>query len=182
MIGLLSLWRKYKFDRKADRIGPDLPFTHYMLYFKKAGKKLCKSKFKRFSDRAEIRPGVYAVCCSEISIGDRVVLRPGTMLFADSDQHAEIVISDNVLIGSGVHFYTTDHEYSRTDIPIIDQGDSKGKSILIEEGAWLGANSIILKGVTVGKNSVVAAGSVVTKDVPPGVVVGGTPAKILKQI
>lgn len=182
MIGLRTLIRKYRFDVSADRIGPDIPFTHWKLYFKKEGKKLCKDKFKFFSDSAEVRPGAYCVCCSEISIGDNVVLRPGTMLFADSDQHAGITIEDNVLIGSCVHFYTIDHEFSNPTIPIHDQGYSKGGQIIIKNGAWIGANTTILKGVTIGQNSVVGAGSVVTKDIPPFSVAVGNPAKIIKVI
>ena len=50
--------------------------------------------------------------------------------------------------------------------------------VVIEDGAVIGSRAVIKAGVTVGKNSVVAMGSVVTKDVPPGTVVAGVPAKI----
>ena len=53
--------------------------------------------------------------------------------------------------------------------------------VIIEDGVMIGANAVILEGVRVGENAVVAAGSVVTQDVPPGVVVAGTPARIIKQ-
>ena len=53
--------------------------------------------------------------------------------------------------------------------------------VIIEDDVLIGANSVILEGVRVGKGSVVAAGSVVTKDVPAGVVVAGSPAKIIKK-
>ena len=53
--------------------------------------------------------------------------------------------------------------------------------VITEDDVLIGANSVILEGVRVGKGSVVAAGSVVTKDVPPGVVVAGSPAKIIKS-
>lgn len=53
--------------------------------------------------------------------------------------------------------------------------------VIIEDNVLIGANSVILEGVRVGKGSVVAAGSVVTKDVPPGVVVAGSPARIIKN-
>ena len=52
--------------------------------------------------------------------------------------------------------------------------------VIIEDDVLIGANSVILEGVKVGKGAVVAAGSVVTKDVPPGVVVAGSPARIIK--
>ena len=88
-----DLLKKIKYDKKADRLGPDIPFTHWILYFKKPMLKLCKKKFKSFSDTSEFRPGAYAVCCSKISIGKRVVIRPGTMLFGSPSKNgAEIII------------------------------------------------------------------------------------------
>ena len=53
---------------------------------------------------------------------------------------------------------------------------------VIEDDVMIGANSVILEGVKIGSGSVVAAGSVVTKDVPEGVVVAGSPAKIIKNV
>lgn len=47
---------------------------------------------------------------------------------------------------------------------------------------WIGANAVITKGVTIGDGSVIAAGAVITKDVPPGVVAGGVPGKIIKRL
>ena len=54
--------------------------------------------------------------------------------------------------------------------------------VIISDNVWIGMNAIILKGVTIGENSVVAAGAVVTKSVPPNVVVAGNPAVITKQL
>ena len=56
------------------------------------------------------------------------------------------------------------------------------KPIVIGRNAWLGANVTVLAGVTVGENAIVAAGSVVTKDVPAGMVVAGTPARVIRPI
>ena len=56
------------------------------------------------------------------------------------------------------------------------------KPVKIGDNVWIGACSVILPGVTIGDMSVVAAGSVVTKDVPPHVLVAGVPAKIIKSI
>ena len=53
--------------------------------------------------------------------------------------------------------------------------------VIVEDDVLIGANSVILEGVKVGKGAVVAAGSVVTKDVPEGVVVAGSPARIIKK-
>lgn len=54
--------------------------------------------------------------------------------------------------------------------------------VTIEEDAWIGMHSIVLKGVTVGARSIVAAGSVVTRNVPPDVVVAGSPAKVIRKL
>lgn len=88
-----------------------------------------------------------------------------------------ITIEDDVLIGPKVSLITENHPLN----PQERQG-LIGKSILIKKNAWIGANATILPGVTIGENSVVAAGAVVSKDVPDNVVVGGVPAKIIKNI
>jgi acetyltransferase-like isoleucine patch superfamily enzyme len=54
--------------------------------------------------------------------------------------------------------------------------------VRIKDNVWIGMGAVILKGVTIGENSVVAAGAIVTKDVPPNVVVAGNPAKIVKEL
>jgi len=164
----------------TDRIGPDIPFTHWKLHYKSSMLKLCKSKFLFFSDYADFRAGAYAIACSQISIGKNVIIRPNTMIFAD--EFAQIVIADNVMIGAGVHFYVNNHKFDDVSVPIIDQGYYPSEDIVIEEGVWIGANSIILPGVTIGKNSVVGAGSIVTKSIPSFSIAVGNPAKVIKKL
>ncbi len=171
---------RIKFFRKADRIGPDIPLTHWRLHFKSTMTKLCRRKFGFFGENAEFRPGAYAITCSNISIGKNVILRPGTMLFAN--EKGKISIQDNVLVGSGVHFYVNNHRFDDANTPIIDQGYYPSQDILVKEGAWIGANAIILPGVTIGVNCVVGAGSVVTKNTPDSSVVAGIPARVVKEI
>lgn len=60
-------------------------------------------------------------------------------------------------------------------------GDNKTKPVIIEDHVWIGTRVTILSGVKVGKGAVIAAGSVVTKDVPAGSLVGGNPARIIKE-
>lgn len=175
-----EIYNKYLFCLNTDRLGPDIPFTHWKLHFKSLMIKLCKRKFKYFSETADFRAGAYAINCSNISLGENVVVRPSTMIFAD--EYAEVVIEDNVMIGAGVHFYVNNHKFDRVDIPIIEQGYYPSGGIVIQKGAWIGANSVILPGVTVGQNSVVGAGSVVTKSVQSNCVVVGSPARVLKKI
>jgi len=180
----MGLINKIKYDIYADRLGPDCPFTHWKLYFKNSMKKLCKKKFNSFADSAEFRAGAYAVVCSKISLGERVVIRPTTMLFAfpNNTTDGSIIIEDNVMLGSGVQIYTSNHRYDIKGKDSIDQGYSSPKSVFLRKGCWLGANVIVLNGVTIGENSVIGAGSIVTKSIPSNVVAVGSPAKIVKKI
>ena len=63
----------------------------------------------------------------------------------------------------------------------LSEGALYNKSVIVEEDVWIGARVTLLSGVTIGRGSIVAAGAVVTKDVPPYSIVGGVPAKIIKQ-
>lgn len=183
MIGLRELRERLAFWRTTDRVGPDIPGTHWRLHFKSTMRAFCQARFARFGEGAEVRPGVYVIGCSRVSLGSRVVLRPGTMFFADlRPGGAGIVVEDDVLIGSGVHVYTNNHRFDDVTRPIIDQGHSPSETVTIRRGAWIGANAILLPGVTIGENAVVGAGSVVTRDVPPRTVCGGAPARVIKQL
>ena len=141
---------------------------------------LCTSKFKYFAEDAEFRPGAYAVNCSKISLGRRVVIRPGSQLMADS--YEEITIEDDVQMGPGIHIYVNNHRFDDMNTPIIDQDYLPSEPVRLKKGCWVGANAIILPGVTIGENSVIAAGSVVTKSIPDGVVAAGCPARVIREI
>jgi acetyltransferase-like isoleucine patch superfamily enzyme len=88
-----------------------------------------------------------------------------------------IIIEDDVLIGPKVNLITENHP--------LDPADRQKlllKPILIKRNAWIGAAATILPGVTIGENAVVAAGAVVSKDVPANTVVGGIPARHIKNL
>lgn len=95
-----------------------------------------------------------------------------------------IVIGDNVLTGKWVTI--TDNNHGETDMetlqtpPLMRKVISKG-AVTIGNNVWIGDKATILSGVSIGEGAVIAANSVVTKDVPAHSVVGGNPAKILKQ-
>lgn len=180
---IAEIIKKIKHNLKADRIGPDIPFTHWKLSYEKQMLKLCKSKFKRFADSAIFRSGAYAIGCSKIEIGERVVIRPNCMLFGDSlTSETTITIEDDVMMGSGVHIYIHNHSFDTLDKPLIDQGFYPDEPVILKRGCWIGANVIILPGVTIGENSVIGAGAVVTKSIPSGVVAAGNPARVIKSI
>jgi acetyltransferase-like isoleucine patch superfamily enzyme len=180
MIGISELRARLKFWRQADRLGPDVPLTHWRLHFRSSALQICRKKFKHFHETAEFRPGAYAVFCSMISLGARVVIRPGCQLMADSFEG--ITIEDDVMLGAGVHIYVNNHRFSDPAIPIIDQGYFPSHPVVLEKGCWIGANTIVLPGVTIGRNAVVGAGSIVTRNIPARVVAVGSPARIVKEI
>lgn len=168
------------FWRAADRIGPDVPWTHWRLHFKSTMRELCETKFKHFGDSAEFRPGAYAVVCTQISLGSRVVIRPGCMLFANAT--GTITIEDDVMLGSGVQIYVGNHRFDDPTTPIIDQGHMPSAPVVLRRGCWIGANAIILPGVVVGENAVIGAGSIVTRSVDPRVLVAGNPARLIRSL
>lgn len=183
MAFLSDLAQLIRFWKTADRIGPDMPLNHWRLYIPLLMQKYCRKKFLAFGERAEFRPGAYAVACSKISLGRRVIIRPGCMLFADPrDNGAGITIEDDVMLGSGVHIYVHNHRFDQPSIPIIDQGHYPSEPVVLERGCWVGAGTIILPGVSIGRNAIVGAGSVVTYDVPAHAVVAGNPARLLRTL
>ena len=120
---------------------------------------------------------IYADGGGSIAIGDNVTLNANVILNAAIG--GEIHIGNHVLIGPGVLMRTSNHVFSRTDVPISQQGHVGGK-ILINDGVWIGGNVTVLGDVTFGEGAIVAAGAVVTRDVAPYAIVGGIPAKLLK--
>jgi acetyltransferase-like isoleucine patch superfamily enzyme len=105
-----------------------------------------------------------------------------------------IVIGDNVLISHGVNItdssaHEVDHlERADSYVSLLkvghpsDKGSVQTAGIIIEDYVWINFNAIILRGVHIGKGAIIAAGSVVTKNVPPFVLVAGNPAKVVKSL
>lgn len=177
---MIKLIRRIRFWLTEPRIGPDMPLTHWRLQFPELGFRLAQRKLAKFGAGSSLRPHCYLVRTDRIEIGARVVIRPQTIIMAN--EIARIVIGDDVLIGSGVHFYAANHSFARTDITIAEQGHELAEDIVVENDVWIGAGAIILPGVRIGRHSVVAGGSVVTRSVPPYSVYGGVPARRLRDI
>ena len=89
-------------------------------------------------------------------------------------------IGNDVIIAQNVVFSGLNHGYEDVSLPIRNQKCSAAE-IVVEDEVWIGANAVITAGVHIGRHAVVAGGSVVTKDVPAYSVVGGNPARILRQ-
>ena len=88
-----------------------------------------------------------------------------------------ITLEDGVFIGPGAKLITENH----AEEPHLREF-VYSLPIVIKRKAWIGAGAIILPGVTIGENAIIAAGAVVTKDVAPNTIVGGVPAKYIRNI
>ncbi|MCL4140400.1 UNVERIFIED_CONTAM: hypothetical protein GTU68_038016 [Idotea baltica] len=92
---------------------------------------------------------------------------------------AEVTIGNRVMFGPNVQIYTATHPLdAKTRASWLEFA----KPITIGDDVWIGGGAIICPGVTIGNGAVIAAGAVVTKNVKANIVVGGNPAKIIKEI
>lgn len=111
--------------------------------------------------------------------GKNIVIGEGVFINAccHFQDHGGVTIGDGCQIGHNVVFATLNHELAPERRKV-----TRPAAIVLGKNVWIGSNATILQGVTIGDNAVVAAGAVVTKDVAPGTVVGGVPAKFIKNI
>jgi acetyltransferase-like isoleucine patch superfamily enzyme len=94
-----------------------------------------------------------------------------------------VTIEDEVFVGHNVTFVNdTFPRATAGGGKLQTEADWKVEKTLIKKGASIGSGVTILANVTIGERSIVGAGSVVTKDVPPGVIVAGNPAKMLRRL
>ena len=113
-------------------------------------------------------------------ISDNIYIGQGLIIANGGDGSVkELIIEDNVAISQRVTLVLNIDPGPSPLQKIYKTGQSK---IHIKKGAWIGAGAIILSPVTIGEYSVVAAGAVVRKDVLPYTIVGGVPAKKIKEI
>ena len=108
-------------------------------------------------------------------MGDNVIFQPRTL----PNEPGLLKMHNNVKVAAGVTFYT--HDIINMVFARLDDCDYRPHRSCIEiyDNCFIGGNSTIVGDVSIGPNSIVAAGSVVTKDVLPGQVVGGVPARVI---
>jgi maltose O-acetyltransferase len=132
-------------------------------FYRRAGVKLARTSSihakARFFCPEGLRIGHYS------TIGDRAFL----------DGREGITIGDCVNIAADLRIYTREHDIDSPDFAEV------GGPVVIEDYVYIGTRAMILPGVRIGRGAVVASGAVVTKDVPPFILVGGVPARAIRE-
>ncbi|MBN2390178.1 MAG: acyltransferase [Anaerolineae bacterium] len=169
------------------------------------GVQLCFANHLQLEHGVYLDRGVYIHACPQgVTIGTGTLVMHGVVLhvynFRDLP-HAGIRIGRDSLIGEytvirgqggvkiGDRVYTSpmvqiiavNHVFDDPQRSFVEQGIT-AEGIVIEDDVWIGSGAVITDGVRVGQGAVIAAGAVVTKDVAPHTVVGGVPAKLLREI
>lgn len=140
----------------------------YRPLFKKHGKNFVFDPYSIFS-------------YDTIEVGDDVYIGPGACFLASESY---IKLGNKIMFGPNVTIMGGDHNTSQIGKYMYDVHDKLPENdlpVIIEDDVWIGTGVIILKGVTIERGSIIAAGALVIKDVPAYSIMGGVPAKLIKQ-
>jgi len=124
---------------------------------------------------------------SRVSIEKNVQLSKGVTIGSDSyigpncNIRGNVIIDKYFLCADNVCLVGDEYNYSKVGSAIINSTKKMDKVTMIGCDVWVGHNVTILRGVTIGNGVIISAGSVVTKNIPNFSIVGGVPAKVIKQ-
>jgi acetyltransferase-like isoleucine patch superfamily enzyme len=139
-----------------------------------------RARLRRCGRRTYLDPrGIYS--WESISVGNDVFVAPGAFFSATV---SAIEIGDKVMMGPGVTILGGDHNTSVVGKAMCDVTEKRPQDdlpVVIEDDVWIGAGATLLKGVRISRGSIVAAGAVVTKSFPPYSIIGGVPARLIRQ-
>ena len=121
----------------------------------------------------DLEPGIDVGFNPDIVIGNHCQINQNTSIKTAR-------IGNDVMIAPGVVLLDRKHNFSRTDLPMAQQGSTAREITNICDDVWLGQNVVVMPGVKIGRGSVIGAGSIVTKDLPDFSVAVGTPARIIR--
>ncbi len=138
---------------------------------------LAKRIFKSCGDNTIIHHNVLFNVGSNIELGEGALLNRYVML----DDRASLKIGAYTMVAAGVTIETHTHPFDDFSQPIAISG-RQGRPVTIGPNSVVGYNVVVMAGVNIGERCIVGANSVVTKDVPDFTVVGGVPAKPIKQV
>ena len=145
------------------------PFFKMLRYY------CCKPIFKYCGKNVNIERKAFFGSGKNLIIGHNSGLGINCVVPSDT------VIGNNVMMGPNVYILSSNHQFSNFNIPIIDQGMAIRKKCLIEDDVWIGRQVIFTPGRIIKKGTIIGAGSVVTKDFLPFSIIGGNPARLIRN-
>ena len=164
------------------QLGGDCAFYGRTLFHRSAGSTIsigdnCRFRSAPWSNHA----GINRACMLSTLLPDASPTIGSTCGFSGTVVAAaeSIVIGDRVLCG--VNSTITDTDWHGV-YPADRRAVGRSASVSIQDDVWIGMGAVVLKGVTIGHGSVVAAGSVVTRSLPPLVIAGGNPARVVREL
>jgi acetyltransferase-like isoleucine patch superfamily enzyme len=125
----------------------------------------------RVSLRAALHHGLQVRAARRLEVGPDTFIAEGVVL----DARGGLRIGPHTSINTGVQIWTAQHDWRSADFAYVSA------PVRIGHHCWVSARAVVLPGVTIGDGAVVAAGAVVTKDVAPWTLVGGNPARLLRE-
>lgn len=135
-------------------------------------RRLTIGRASRLSPNVSLRNGERIVIGSDCHIGERCFLWAG-------DSSGRIEIGDHVSLAPGVFVTASDYRFEAGQL--FRTQSKRERNVRIGSDVWLGANAVVTAGVTIGDGAIVGAGAVVTRDIPPGAIAGGVPARVISH-
>ena len=146
----------------------------------KLGNKLrswcAKKLFKSVGEGIVIKHGAY------FGDGKNIVMGKESQLGINCKVENDLVMGDYVLMGPEVVIYSSMHAYSDCNVPIMHQGSKPIEPVVIGNDVWIGLRAVIMPGVHIGNHVIIGSGAIVTKDIPDYAIVGGNPAKVIREL
>lgn len=136
---------------------------------------ICRHIFEYCGKNVNIEHGAQFGAGTKIRIGNNSGIGVNAVIPNGS------IIGENVMMGPNCYVHERNHDFTRTDIPMIQQGYLEGKPVVIDDDVWIGRNVTIMVGRHISKGSIVAANCVLTKDFPEYSVIGGNPSKLIRS-
>lgn len=141
----------------------------------KEREEIIRREMRRTGKRFRIEEPFHCDFWGRVSLGENFFANYNLVILAGN----EVTFGDNVMIGPNCGIYGAGHAF---DVERRAEGLEYARPIRIGNDVWIGGHVSIVSGVTIGDGCVIAAGSVVVSDIPPGVLAGGNPCRVIRKI
>lgn len=144
-----------------------------------SGRKLryycCKHIFKHCGKDVNIERG------AQFGSGRNVIIGDYSGIGINVNIPNDIIIGNYVMMGPDCYILYQNHIFSNTEVPMMFQGTTEGKNVIIDDDVWIGGKVIITPGRHIAKGTIIAAGCILTKDFPEYSIIGGNPSRMIRM-